>query len=753
MRPLHPERWFDPAPSLGSIRIRAGTIAAQCYRKRALVARASLNNRLRSADRLPRAGARGDPSVCPRRILPSPATAVQRFPGWRQWIMACGLLLACAGAQGAVHMQAATLTLPGIQLADVDIEASLAPDGRPALHIEAAKVSIPALGWRDVALSLQGEPQRADGGAWKFLGHVTTQKAPGGALGNAKLTVLYDRDGGTLEVSMIDGKSSVDAMLPLDQTTHIQMKLAALPLAWLRGVLAAAWPDGRLNGGTVAGNVALDLATADTRVSGRVAIRNADLDSKSGTIAAQKFGADGSFRIDTGLVATSVMFDGNLRGGQLALGPLYAQLPQNPVGLHVAGNLSPDGIAIESLDFDDPDALRLSGNLGFDKNGNLESIDLNRFSATFPAAYTRYGTTLAQRMTGFKSLTTSGSISGSLDFASTGPRAFDLFAKNVSLDSPDGGLAVAGLAGSLDWRAGVSRPATQLKWDGLSIYKLAFGPARLGFEDEGGTLKLRAPVSVGLFGGAFQLGRFAWRPDGGRSQRLSAAFAVTDIDMAQLSKALGWPAFGGKIGGAVPDLSYHSGDLVFGGGLSLNVFGGSVSVTNVGMQHLFGSKPELAADIDISQLDLGQVTGVFDFGQITGKLDGSIHGLKLVDWKPIAFNAQFTANSGGRISQDAIKSLTEVGGGGIGGGLQSMALRLFKTFGYSRIGLSCTLKAGVCTMGGIASATETGDNGYTIVEGSGLPRITVIGHEREVDWATLVSRLEAATKSGGPVIR
>lgn len=753
MRPLHTERWFDPAPSLGSIRIRAGTIATQCYRKRALVARASLKNRLRAAVRVVRACVRGGLRGLPHGLVPSPANATRRFQGWRQWMVACGLLVACAGAQAAVRLQADTLDLPGIQLAGVHIEASLAPDGLPTLHLQAAKLTVPALGWHDVALNLQGEPRRADGGAWKFVGHVATRKAPGNALGDANVTVLYDRDGGTLEVKVVDGKSNLDALLPLDQTTHVQMKLAAIPLAWLRGVLATAWPDGRLNGGTLAGNVALDLATADTRVSGRVTVGKADLDSKSGTIAAQKLDAGGSFRIDTGPVATSVMFDGSLHGGQLALGPLYAQLPQNPVGLHVAGELSPGGIAIESLDFDDPDALRLSGSLGFDKAGNLESIDLDRFAATFPAAYARYGTTLAQRVTGFKSLTTSGSISGSLDFGSKGPRAFDLSARNLSLDSPDGTLAVAGLDGSVDWRAGVSRPATQLKWDGLSLYKLAFGPARLGLEDESGALKLRAPVNIGLFGGAFQVSRFAWRPDAGKSQRLSAAFAVTDVDMGQLSKALGWPAFGGKIGGAVPELGYRNGDLVFGGGLSLNVFGGSVSVTNLGMQHLFGSTPELAADIDISQLDLGQVTGVFDFGQITGKLDGSIHGLKLVDWKPTAFQAQFAANGGGRISQDAIKSLTEVGGGGIAGGLQSMALKLFNTFGYSRIGLSCTLKDGVCTMGGITPAPNTDDNGYTIVEGSGLPRITVIGHERQVDWATLVSRLEAATKGGGPVIR
>ena len=69
--------------------------------------------------------------------------------------------------------------------------------------------------------------------------------------------------------------------------------------------------------------------------------------------------------------------------------------------------------------------------------------------------------------------------------------------------------------------------------------------------------------------------------------------------------------------------------------------------------------------------------------------------------------------------------------------------------GYKRIGLTCLLKGDVCSMGGLGNAKD----GYTIVEGSGLPRLTVVGHQREVDWPTLVRRLEAATEGSGPVVR
>ena len=65
-----------------------------------------------------------------------------------------------------------------------------------------------------------------------------------------------------------------------------------------------------------------------------------------------------------------------------------------------------------------------------------------------------------------------------------------------------------------------------------------------------------------------------------------------------------------------------------------------------------------------------------------------------------------------------------------------------------RESLRCKLAANVCRMDGVDSSGD----GYTIVEGSGLPRITVIGHQRQVDWPVLVSRLQAATAGQTPIV-
>jgi hypothetical protein len=55
----------------------------------------------------------------------------------------------------------------------------------------------------------------------------------------------------------------------------------------------------------------------------------------------------------------------------------------------------------------------------------------------------------------------------------------------------------------------------------------------------------------------------------------------------------------------------------------------------------------------------------------------------------------------------------------------------------------------VVTLAGL----DTVDGGYTIVRGSGIPRLSVVGHQRRVDWQVLVARLKAATEGTSPVIK
>jgi hypothetical protein len=147
------------------------------------------------------------------------------------------------------------------------------------------------------------------------------------------------------------------------------------------------------------------------------------------------------------------------------------------------------------------------------------------------------------------------------------------------------------------------------------------------------------------------------------------------------------------------------------------------------------------------------MTKVFGFGSITGRLDGHINHLRLVDWAPVAFDAHLQTDKQWkgrrRISQRAVNDISSVGGSGLIAGLQAKVLGFFDDFGYEQIGLGCLLKDNVCRMEGIGSAGD----GYIIVAGAGLPRIQVVGFRRRVDWPTLVARLNAATQGQAPVIQ
>jgi hypothetical protein len=228
--------------------------------------------------------------------------------------------------------------------------------------------------------------------------------------------------------------------------------------------------------------------------------------------------------------------------------------------------------------------------------------------------------------------------------------------------------------------------------------------------------------------------------------------------MAQLSAALGWPRFGGNLSGGIPEIELSGNTIELHGGLDLYVFDGYLGVSGLTLERPFGVAPSLRADIHFENLDLDQLTSAFSFGGMTGRLDGTISGLRLVDWSPVAFDAALRSDRGGRMSYKAVDDLTALGGGGgLSNNLQTMALRMFDTFGYRRLGIRCKLVAEVCTMGGIEAASNgaaagSGGDSYTIVEGSGLPRIQIVGHRRLVAWPTLVDRLVEATRGQGPVI-
>lgn len=656
-------------------------------------------------------------------------------------------VLPMAAAHAGASVAAKTLTVPGASLQQVTLAVTAVEAGGLRLQFDAARADVPAMGWRHVGVHLDAVLTRDPHGRWVLDGPLRLQRAPGAALSDATISLQVDQAANTLLVDLHQGKAQAKTAVPLDQPTHAQIELKNLPFGWLQGLLSTVW-SGRATGGRVSAMMALDRRPTGIQASGQFDLTALGFDSPTGKLAGEGLGGGGRFMLNTADGPASINLESTLRGGELLLGPIYANLPDHAVQLSMDAQVQGGAITVSRLRVGDPDAMQLRGAMAFDAKGELASLNLSRLQLSLPMAYQRYGRAWLATY-GLRDMNARGQLSATLDLREDGLHAFDFQTEGLDLADADGRLAIAGLKGELDWSRTGQRPATRLAWQSLGLYRLINGPATSRWQSNNGVLSLQQPVSMSLLGGQVRISELAWAPAAAKGQRLDTSMTVSGVDMAAFSRTMGWPEFPGTLGGAITGLSARGDKITLTGGLSVNVFGGFIDVTGLALQQPFGDNPVLAADIALRQLDLAAITSVFDFGSITGPLHGHVNGLRLVNWQPVAFDAQLLASEGGRISQRAVTNLTSVGGGGVAAGLQGAVLRLFDTFGYDRIGLNCRLEGSVCHMSGL----EPTSDGYTIVDGSGLPHLEVIGHQADVDWPTLIRRLKAAIDGNAPVVR
>ena len=397
----------------------------------------------------------------------------------------------------------------------------------------------------------------------------------------------------------------------------------------------------------------------------------------------------------------------------------------------------------------DPGVLVAEGSAAFGADATLQALDLQLHSEDATPLAARYLSGWLG-LAGLADLTIEGAVDADVRIADGVLQAGELQLHGVDVRDPRDRFRFDALTGAIVFSGGDALRTGQLSWDGGALYGLDFGAARLPLESSAGTLRLREAVTVPVLGGHLRLEHLAIAPPGGgESLSLRFGLAVEDLDVGRLSEAVGWPAFRGTLSGHLPEARYEDDRLEFDGDLDMDLFGGHVRVSGLAMERPFGSAPTLTADLRLDDIDMLALTEVLEFGSISGRLDGRILDLRLVDWQPVAFDAKLltdpTAGVPQRISQRAVQNISSVGDASFANSLQGRLIGLFDSFGYGRIGISCRLRNTVCEMGGLRSGANT----FTIVTGAGLPRLTVVGHNRLVDWPVLVERLAAV--AGGDV--
>lgn len=681
------------------------------------------------------------------RILPKPAShAVSGRHAWRWLAGVClllGMLLSIAPTAQA-RTATATIQRIGTGLATLEgVQVRLAwPKDAPSGHLQlrVGHLVAPSLGYDFRDLDWTCPLTRAGEGAWRCDGELRAGRGPAFRFG-IDLGVAHT------DAWLLRGESRIDVRRQAAAPDDTRIDLTRVPLAWTRALLAQAWSDARLTRGQGDARLVVSAPTkGPVRVAGPLNLRGVGLETADASIAADNLG--GRFALDMRFADTStrIDLDGTLQGGELLAAGAYVALPSTAVGLRVSAIGDAAGWRLPTLRWDDGSSLRVDGSAGVAPDGTLRALDLALDSADLSPVAERYLSAWLGSF-GLGKLRLGGALQARVRLDAGALRGVDARFDDVAVVEPDGRFAFEGVEGDLRFSTGAPVEGL-IGWRGGRLYGLDFGAVGLPLRSADGGVELQQPAVVPFAGGALRFERFRLQPPLGE-RRTQAAFALTvdDLDLGTIAGSLGLPAFRGTLAGRIPDARYADDRLVFEGGLDMDVFDGRMEVTSLAMERPFGVAPTLSADLTLDDLDLLAVTEVFDFGSISGRLDGRIRELRLVDWTATAFDAELhTQPRRGvkqRISQRAVQNISSVGDASFVTSLQGKLIGLFDDFGYRRIGIACRLRNQVCEMSGLDSGSGSGAGGFTIVQGSGVPRLNVVGFNRRVDWPTLVERLQA----------
>lgn len=498
-------------------------------------------------------------------------------------------------------------------------------------------------------------------------------------------------------------------------------------------------------------SLAWAAATAEGPVSPlRLDVRGLSFDSPDGRFAAE--GLDLELQLDAdGKDGAEWRVSGRVPGGQLLIDDFYRDWSQGPLSFAFHPGWDGQGWRIESLEVDDGRWLSMRGRLEgrFGSEDPLEAFEMHRLRLAFPGAYSAYLENFAAAYT-LNGLQVTGVVNWSGSWSEGRFQSGDLVLDDVTVvDTQRGRFAFTGLDAHL--RPGDFAFDSRLDWQGLIFGRINLGAGTAALDSEPGIVALQQPLELDVLGGRVTLQEFRMALPGsealGRGDPdFRLAVHLEDIAMEQVTTALDWPLFAGTISGDIPAVSLRNGVLDVDGAIEFDVFGGRLSMKDVRMERPFGVLPSVAANLSLENIDLGELTQVFSFGRISGRMDGYVNDLRLLDWQPVQFDAWLgtpESQSGKKdISRQAVNHLTSIGGGNATAALTGPLMRLFNNFSYRRLGLGCRLENNVCDVRGLQDDGE----GVLILEGAGVPKITIRAYNRHMDWPQLVANLAAVSE-------
>jgi len=293
--------------------------------------------------------------------------------------------------------------------------------------------------------------------------------------------------------------------------------------------------------------------------------------------------------------------------------------------------------------------------------------------------------------------------------------------------APGGGRAVFGFlkVKDLSWSA--------LKFKDIEIFPSIWHNAVLFKED----------IKLPVMGGDIVLKNISYSDIFSPDRQLRLSIDIRNIDLEQASKAMTWPPFSGRLSGVIPMVNLAGNHMITDGEIVLELFGGKIKVSHLSVDNVFGPVSSFKSGIELEEIDLGKLTGAFDFGHISGILKGNITDLVIVKGQAESFKAYMeTYKKKGveqKISVDALKKISILGTGSSTSILDKGIYQFFKEYRYDKLGFKAFLKNDNLLLLGIENE---GNKEYLVKGGLLPPKVDVISYTQNISFQEMVSRLQ-----------
>ena len=640
---------------------------------------------------------------------------------------------AWAGQESRVNLTLDDMSTPALRVERVTLDLSLVETPR----LQVAIGSLRALGrsWRDIRVQCEQLDLKPATIACR-RGYVQVGKEK-----PWPLEFRYRQDRREVELSLAGtGQGRWKASARWGEGWNLTIDVADGELKTFASLLGDKLPTP--SGGTVSGRLAVNgKGSAIEQASAGLTLSKLAFADASGLHAGEGVGAVLKLDVRPDGPSWAWRSEATWQNGEVYWQPLY--LNASGQRLNAAGSFDRQQLRLLQGTLDYPGIGSVSAAGTFSRqNGRLEEVEAKGKGLDLGPLYARLVLPWLEK-TGLAKTEAKGKLGFEGRISGGAPERLDIALENGSLRDTGGRFSLDGLKLALPWRKGGESVAS-VALSGGQVLNMPLGPfstvVRMA-DKQIVVPDLRVPI----LGGSLAIRDFH-AEEGEKGWQWQFEGGLTPVSMERFSAAMGWPGMHGTLAGVIPLVRYRDGRLSVDGALLVNAFDGTVVLKDLVLLDPLGRAPRLEASLDMRNLDLGLLSRTFSFGSMEGRVDVTVKGLELSNWKPVAFDARVASSPGSyrrRISQRAVQNISALGGGGAAAAIQRSFLGFFEEFGYSRLGLSCVLRNGVCLMDGVAPAP----NGYVIVQGGGIPAITVIGYNRAVGWDELIARLQRITQS------